>query len=78
MQLALGGSAQLTESVHHGCQWRIGPRNQPDPAKLADLFVMLALRGDRDRTEEEFPSVLDAADANLDLRLLPVSRATGR
>jgi len=46
--------------------WLIGPRNQPGPAKIADLFVMLVLRGGRDRTEDEFRSVLDAAGAELD------------
>lgn len=51
--------------------WLIGPRNEPDPAKLADLFVMLVLRGGRDRTEEEFRSVLDAANADLD-RITPL------
>jgi hypothetical protein len=46
--------------------WLIGPPNQPDPAKLADLFVMLVLRGGRDRTEAEFRSLLGAANADLD------------
>jgi hypothetical protein len=51
--------------------WMIGPRNEPDPAKLADLFVMLVLEGGRDRTEDEFRSVLDAANAHLD-RVTPL------
>jgi hypothetical protein len=49
----------------------IRPRNEPDPAKLADLFVLLVLRGGRDRTEDEFRSVLDAANADLD-RITPL------
>jgi hypothetical protein len=51
--------------------WMIRPRNEPDPAKLADLFVLLVLRGGRDRTEDEFRSVLDAANADLD-RISPL------
>jgi SAM-dependent methyltransferase len=45
--------------------WLIGPPNEPDPAKVTDLFVMLVLLGGRDRTEDEFRSLLDAANADL-------------
>jgi O-methyltransferase domain len=51
--------------------WLIGPANEPNPAKIVDLFVMLVLAGGRDRTEHEFRNLLDAANADLD-RITPL------
>jgi hypothetical protein len=47
--------------------WVIGPRNEPDLAKLADLFVMLVLRGGRDRTADELRTLLEAVGADLEV-----------